>query len=42
LKEGKALEKSYRGTSNVRLNPKLHKKAAKKAILKGITFFKTL
>jgi predicted HicB family RNase H-like nuclease len=35
--EGIPLEKSYKGTFNVRLNPKLHKKAAHVAIIKGIT-----
>ncbi len=35
--EGIPLEKSYKGTFNVRLNPKLHKKAAQVAMVKGIT-----
>lgn len=35
--EGRPVEKSYKGTLNVRLNPELHKKAAKRAMLKGIT-----
>ncbi len=35
--EGLPLEKSYKGTFNVRLNPRLHKKAAQFAIVKGIT-----
>ena len=35
--EGIAIEKSYKGTFNVRLNPGLHKKAAQVALIKGIT-----
>ena len=35
--EGIPLEKSYKGTFNVRLNPRLHKKAAQFALVKGIT-----
>jgi predicted HicB family RNase H-like nuclease len=35
--EGKPMEKSYKGTLNVRLNPDLHKQAAKTAITRGIT-----
>lgn len=35
--ENKPLEKSYKGTFNVRLNPDLHKRAAQKALVKGIT-----
>ncbi len=35
--EGIPLEKSYKGTFNVRLNPRLHKKAAQSALVKGIT-----
>ncbi len=37
IKENKPLEKSYKGTFNVRLNPELHRKAAQLAIMKGIT-----
>lgn len=35
--ENKPLEKSYKGTFNIRLNPELHKKAAQRAIMKGVT-----
>ena len=35
--EGKPAEKSYKGTLNVRLNPELHRKATRQALLKGIT-----
>lgn len=35
--EGIPVEKSYKGTLNVRLNPAVHKQAAKQAILKGQT-----
>jgi len=36
-KEGKPAEKSYKGVFNVRISPKLHKKASHAAIKKGIT-----
>ena len=36
-KEGKPAEKSYKGVFNVRISPKLHKKASHVAIQKGIT-----
>ncbi len=36
-KEGKSAEKSYKGVFNVRISPKLHKKASHAAIKKGIT-----
>ena len=35
--EGIPVEKSYKGTFNVRLNPGIHKKAAQLALMKGIT-----
>lgn len=35
--EGIPVEKSYKGTFNIRLNPGIHKKAAQLALLKGIT-----
>jgi predicted HicB family RNase H-like nuclease len=35
--EGKSAEKSYKGVLNIRISPKLHKKAAQTAMLKGIT-----
>ena len=35
--EGIAIEKSYKGTFNIRLNPGVHKKAAQLALMKGIT-----
>jgi predicted HicB family RNase H-like nuclease len=35
--EGKPAEKSYKGVFNVRISPELHKQAAQKAIIKGIT-----
>ncbi len=35
--EGKPVEKSYKGTLNVRLNPELHRKATRQALKKGIT-----
>jgi predicted HicB family RNase H-like nuclease len=37
LEEGIPLEKSYKGTFNIRLNPGIHKKAAQLALMKGIT-----
>lgn len=33
----KEVSKSYKGSFNVRINPELHKKAAKKAIMDGIS-----
>lgn len=36
-KEGVPVEKSYKGTFNIRLNPGVHKKAAQLALIKGIT-----
>jgi predicted HicB family RNase H-like nuclease len=36
-KEGKPAEKSFKGVFNVRISPKLHKKASHAAIKKGIT-----
>ena len=35
--EGKPIEKSYRGSLNVRLKPETHKDASLKAIVKGIS-----
>jgi len=35
--EGIPVEKSYKGTFNIRLNPDVHKKAAQLALIKGIT-----
>jgi predicted HicB family RNase H-like nuclease len=35
--EGKPIEKSYKGTFNVRLNPGLHKKAAQFALVNKLT-----
>jgi predicted HicB family RNase H-like nuclease len=35
--EGKQAEKSYKGVFNVRISPELHKQAAQKAMIKGIT-----
>ena len=35
--EGKLAEKSYKGVLNIRISPKLHKKAAHSALIKGIT-----
>ena len=35
-REGKPAEKSYKGVFNVRISPKLHKKASHAAIKKGI------
>ena len=34
---GKNPEKSYKGSFNVRVGPKLHKKAAKAATIRGVT-----
>jgi predicted HicB family RNase H-like nuclease len=36
-KEGKPAEKSYKGVFNIRISPKLHKKASHAALKKGIT-----
>ncbi|PTN09185.1 putative HicB family RNase H-like nuclease [Mangrovibacterium marinum] len=36
-REGKPLEKSYKGSFNVRLSSELHKRAAQMAAAKGIT-----
>ncbi len=36
-REGKPVEKSYKGSFNVRISRELHKKAAQTAIAKGIT-----
>jgi len=36
-KEGKPVEKSYKGTFNVRISPELHKKASRTAIRKRIS-----
>lgn len=35
--EGIPVEKSYKGSFNIRLNPGIHKKAAQLALMKGIT-----
>ncbi len=35
--EGKPIEKSYKGVFNLRISPGLHKKAARMAIVRGIT-----
>ena len=35
--EGKPVEKSYKGSFNVRISQELHKKAAQRATAKGIT-----
>lgn len=35
--EGKPVEKSYKGVFNVRISPELHKQAAHKAMVKGMT-----
>lgn len=35
--EGIPIEKSYKGTFNIRLNPGIHKKAAQVALMRGIT-----
>ena len=35
--ENKPLKKSYTGSLNIRLTPKIHHKAAEKAIIEGIT-----
>jgi len=34
---GKTLEKSYKGSFNVRISPEVHKKAKRLAIMKGIS-----
>ena len=34
---GKKLEKSYKGSFNIRISPELHKKAKRLAIMKGIS-----
>ncbi len=34
---GKRVEKSYRGTFNVRVSPELHRKAARQSTLRGIS-----
>jgi predicted HicB family RNase H-like nuclease len=36
-REGKPIEKSYKGSFNVRVSQELHKKAAQAAAVKGIT-----
>jgi predicted HicB family RNase H-like nuclease len=36
-REGKPIEKSYKGSFNVRISRELHKKAAQAAAVKGIT-----
>jgi len=36
-REGKPVEKSYKGSFNVRISQELHKKAAQRATAKGIT-----
>ena len=36
-REGKPVEKSYKGSFNVRISQELHKKAAQAAAVKGIT-----
>jgi predicted HicB family RNase H-like nuclease len=41
-KEGIPLEKSYKGNLNVRLSPKLHKKMAQIALLKGVSLNKLI
>lgn len=33
---GKQVHKSYKGSFNIRISPSLHKKAAEKALIKGI------
>jgi predicted HicB family RNase H-like nuclease len=37
MKEGKKLEKSYKGSFNVRISPDIHKRAKQIAIRKGIS-----
>jgi predicted HicB family RNase H-like nuclease len=41
-KEGIPLGKSYKGNLNVRLSPKLHKKMAQIALLKGVSLNKLI
>jgi len=41
-KEGKPAEKSYKGVFNIRISPKLHKKASHVALKKGITLNKMI
>ena len=41
-KEGIPVEKSYKGSLNVRLSPKLHKKMAQTALLKGVSLNKLI
>jgi predicted HicB family RNase H-like nuclease len=36
-KEGKAPQKSFKGSFNIRITPELHQKAAAKAAIKGIS-----
>ena len=36
-KQGKSIEKSFKGSFNVRLNPELHKKAYRIALIEGKT-----
>lgn len=35
--ENRPVEKSYKGSLNIRLNPELHRKAAQMAMLNGVT-----
>jgi predicted HicB family RNase H-like nuclease len=35
--KGKSIEKSYRGSFNVRITPELHKKAVQKSLILGIS-----
>jgi len=36
-KKGKACEKSYKGSFNIRISPELHKKAVRRSLQRGIS-----